>query len=312
MIFVFIDYNDKKTDKISPEMSFKTDSNDLSAPESRKLSIKKRLENSQNKIHGYNDSEHKFQYDNEELDASVNKMDITNLKESFIDLNINTSSDEDILNKKDNAVDQTQSFQRASPPQPTSNNNLNINFIRRLFACGGYCGRNNRRTSGSVSTSASAYGLSKSTTAIQTKSPHNLKNNNIQNNSNTNPIKSNSAFNSQFHSELSLTDLSQQASSRNTTDLVENLKKNESYDSIIDKILSTPTKVKINSNFKSNILKISKCKVQGDQEVPQHRPNKPIPKHPRKNYPLNENLKKIESENHKIFRKTDISTDKVS
>ena len=296
-------------------MSFKTDSNDLSALESRKLSIKKRLENSQNKINGNNDPDHKYQYDNADtLDTSVKKMDIKNLKESFIDLNINTSSDEDILTKKvENAADQSQSFQCA-PSQPASNNNLNINFIRRLFACGGYCGRNNRRTSGSVSTSASAYGLSKSTTAIQTRSPRNINknNSNIQKNLSTNPIKSNSAFNSQFHSELSLTDLSQQTASRNTTNLVESQKKNESYESIIDKILSTPTRVKINSNFKSNILKNSKLKVQGDQEVPHHRSNKPMPKHPRKNYPLNENLKKIESENHKIFRKTEILTDKVS
>ena len=72
----------------------------------------------------------------------------------------------------------TQPYQAQMSNAVSSTNivNNNTNFIRRLFACGGYCARNSRlRTSSSninnnnVSNFGSAYGMSKSTTMIQAK-----------------------------------------------------------------------------------------------------------------------------------------------
>lgn len=238
--------------------------------------------------------------------------------ENFKKPYVNSSSEEDILSRTH--VNQNQ------PYQQDSNNN---NFIRRLFACGGYCARSSKRNSGNVSSSASAYGLSKSTTAIRNNSPQNLSFlnqnksspksiqsnkiiiNNRPHNNYSNCYNSNNNNNdSQFHSELNLNEIKKQQKPNQNKNIHEtnNNSKQQSYETIIDKILSTPIKLKTNNsqntNFKTNILKNAKKSIE------QKSPIKPTFK-PRKNL-LNENLKKIESENHKLFKKGDIGTDNAN
>lgn len=269
---------------------------------------------------------------------AANNNNNNNLKNSSFH---SSSSEEDLRSRDPDSV--AKSKQKGNQPYQTddsNNKNGNTssnhnNFIRRLFACGGYCARSGSRRQ-NLSSSNSAYGLSKSTTNIQTKSSQN--NNKIaspttekpsnQNGSN-NTINNIGNKNSQSHS-----DLNKQLA--NSTNSPENIK--QSYEALIDKILSTPTKLrqnnvsqavkasllsssKTNKKFSNDLTPNSTTSNNSSQQNPksdeadkQQRSHSAAVKasafKPRKNI-LNENLKKLESDNHKLFRKTETITDKV-
>ena len=279
-----------------------------------------------------------------------------NKKNQSINSSSEDEEDDSTMNKTNASAQNTTNTNNTEIPHlaPTSNkidnskninsslNNTNSNrFILRLFACGGYCARSNRRSSNNVANSNSAYGLSKSTTMIpgssmsrinepfstnkpaQTTAITNASHLDINNNT------TNSSKNLQFHSQLSLSNNTNQltvtaAESVTTADT----NRKQSYESIIEKILSTPTKLRANnvsgSNFKVSLLSRGAKSKSDTAEAQASAANnssatsacnngatKALPKHPIRKNLLNENLKRIEHDNHKLFKKTEISTDKV-
>jgi len=280
-----------------------------------------------------------------------------NKKNQSINSSSEDEEDDSAMNKTNTSAQNTTSTNNTQIPHlaPTSNktdssrninsslNNTNNNrFILRLFACGGYCARSNRRSSNNVANSNSAYGLSKSATMIpgssmsrineplstnkpgQTTAATNASHLDTNNNTTTN------SKNLQFHSQLSLSNNTNQltvtaAESATTADT----NRKQSYESIIEKILSTPTKLRASnvsgSNFKVSLLsKGAKSKSDTAEAQASAAANnnsatsasnngatKALPKHPIRKNLLNENLKRIEHDNHKLFKKTEIITDKV-
>lgn len=263
-------------------------------------------------------------------------IDSNNLKKSS--LHSSSTNEEDLRSRDPDSV--AKSKQKGNQPYQTddsNNKNGNTssnhnNFIRRLFACGGYCARSGSRRQ-NLSSSNSAYGLSKSTTNIQTKSSqNNIKVASPTTEKPSNQNGSNATIdnkNSQSHSDLNKQLV-------NSTNSPENAK--QSYEALIDKILSTPTKLRQNNvsqAVKASLLSSSKTNKKFSNDLTtngtvsnhstqlnqksnetdkQQRSHSAAGKasafKPRKNI-LNENLKKLESDNHKLFRKTETITDKV-
>jgi len=213
-------------------------------------------------------------------------------------------------------------------------------FIRRLFACSGYCACSSRH---SLSASNSAYGLSKSATNIQanntatnnkanktafsnnTNDNETDNNNNNNNNNNDNINNEIENKNSQPHSDFNEIKMPEEITSKCTSNHG-NRKGQQSYESLIDKILSTPTKLRPNnvshltggSSKPISILSSKSISKKSNDNTSSESapPSKSSPAvkastfKPRKII-LNETLKKLESDNHKLFKKEAI-TDKVS
>ena len=185
--------------------------------------------------------------------------------------------------------------------QATTHNSLNINFIRRLFACGGQCARSDRRGSNSMHSSSSNYGLSKSTTAIQIKSP---KLSTAQGQEPVATVARKSTFNKidSFHSELHLNQVGHVGKHELTTPapLISN---NTSYESIVDKV-DKPTASK--NTFKAAML----LKHGRTSKVDEPKPRPALaPTKTQRKILLNENLKKIENQNHKLFKNSQNSVE---
>ncbi len=269
---------------------------------------------------------------NQSLNSSSSEEEALSLK-----MNKSNKDCQNIPKKNNSQMAHLSSFKNSS----YTNNNR---FIRRLFACGGYCARSNRRTSSNVANSNSAYGLSKSTTMIPGSSTTRSKEPILINQSaeknvdsdaknllDTNYNTNNTSNNQQLHSQLSLSNNNTNQQTLIAGDMSPSASqtsiRKQSYESIIEKILSTPTKLRANNisaaNLKVNLLSkvarkdghasaaISNSSVNGAASASNNGVNKALPKQPIRKNLLNENLKKIEHDNHKLFKKTETYIDKV-